>query len=127
MKLERLVDASGARSAAQRLEEAARRGERLGILHGIPVGIKDIVDTADMPTANGNSMDAGRRPENDATLVARIRSAGGLVLGKTVTTELAYLAPAKTRNPWAPEHTPGGSSAGSAAAVGASPRYSSAR
>jgi Asp-tRNA(Asn)/Glu-tRNA(Gln) amidotransferase A subunit family amidase len=85
----------------------------LGPLHGVPVGVKDIVDTADLPTELGTPIYAGRRPRADAACVARLRQAGAVVLGKTVTTELAYFKPGKTRNPAAP----GGSSSGSAAAV----------
>ena len=88
-----------------------------GPLHGVPVAIKDIIDTADMPTALGTSIYAGRRPSWDAACVSLIRQAGGVVLGKTVTTELAYFAPGKTRNPHNLDHTPGGSSSGTAAAV----------
>lgn len=94
-----------------------KSGQPLGPLHGIPVGVKDIIDTADMPTENGTPLDAGRRPEKDAVLVSRLRAAGAVILGKTVTTELAYYAPNKTRNPHDPKRTPGGSSSGSAAAV----------
>ncbi|MEX2631617.1 MAG: amidase [Tistlia sp.] len=90
-----------------------------GPLHGVPVGIKDIIDTCDMPTACGSPIYAGRRPERDADCVARLRAAGAVILGKTVTTEFATFRPGKTRNPRDPDHTPGGSSSGSAAAVGA--------
>ena len=86
-------------------------------LHGLPVGIKDIIDTADAPTECGTPLYRGRRPEKDAACVAALRAAGGVVLGKTVTTELAFYAPGPTRNPRNPAHTPGGSSSGSAAAV----------
>jgi Asp-tRNA(Asn)/Glu-tRNA(Gln) amidotransferase A subunit family amidase len=103
--------------AARRAAEAA--GLRLAPLRGLPVGIKDIFDTADFPTAYGTPIYAGHRPKADAALVALVRRAGGLVLGKTVTTELASLQPAATRNPRNPAHTPGGSSSGSAAAVAA--------
>ena len=92
-------------------------GRPLGPLHGVPVGVKDIIDTRGMPTENGTVLDAGRRPRRDAAVVARLHAAGAVVLGKTVTTELAYFAPSKTRNPHDPERTPGGSSSGSAAAV----------
>lgn len=88
-------------------------------LHGLPIGIKDIFDTADLPTQYGSPIHAGHRPRTDAVLVSRVRRAGGLVLGKTVTTPFASLQPAGTRNPVNPAHTPGGSSSGSAAAVGA--------
>lgn len=94
-------------------------GLPLGALHGIPVGIKDIIDTADMPTENGTVLHAGRLPAKDAEIITRLRNAGAIILGKTVTTELATYAPGKTRNPHHPEHTPGGSSSGSAAAVAA--------
>ncbi len=94
-------------------------GLPLGALHGIPVGIKDIIDTADMPTENGTVLHAGRRPASDAAIITGLRNAGAIIFGKTVTTELATYAPGKTRNPHHPEHTPGGSSSGSAAAVAA--------
>jgi len=94
-------------------------GQPCGPLHGVPVGIKDIIDTADMPTENGTVLHAGRRPAVDAEVVTRLRAAGAVIVGKTVTTELATYAPGRTRNPHNPEHTPGGSSSGSAAAVAA--------
>jgi len=101
---------------------AARRADaagRPGLLHGLPVGVKDVIDTADLPTTRGSPLFAGRRPAADAACVAALRRAGAVILGKTVTTELAYYAPGKTRNPHDPAHTPGGSSSGSAAAVAA--------
>ncbi len=98
---------------------ARQKGEALGPLHGIPVGLKDIFDTRDMPTENGTVLHAGRRPMRDATVVALLRQAGAIIPGKTVTTELAVFHPGKTRNPHDPERTPGGSSSGSAAAVAA--------
>jgi Asp-tRNA(Asn)/Glu-tRNA(Gln) amidotransferase A subunit family amidase len=85
----------------------------------VPVGIKDIFDTADMPTENGSVLHAGRTPSRDAAVVANLRAAGAVIMGKTVTTEFATYFPGKTRNPHHPEHTPGGSSSGSAAAVAA--------
>jgi Asp-tRNA(Asn)/Glu-tRNA(Gln) amidotransferase A subunit family amidase len=85
----------------------------------VPVGLKDIIDTARVPTENGTPLDAGRVPGEDAFVVARLKAAGALILGKTATTELAFFQPAPTRNPAAPGRTPGGSSAGSAAAVAA--------
>ena len=94
-------------------------GRPTGMLHGVPVGLKDIVDTADMPTENGTPLDQGRRPRHDAAIVERLRAAGAIIAGKTVTTELAVFTPGKTRNPHDPQRTPGGSSSGSAAAVGA--------
>ncbi|MEO8652985.1 MAG: amidase [Ramlibacter sp.] len=102
--------------AADRLQ---RGGATLGPLHGLPVGIKDIFDTADMPTENGTVLHAGRRPAEDATVVALLRAAGAVILGKTVTAELAVYAPGKTTNPHDARRTPGGSSSGSAAAVAA--------
>ena len=110
----------------ERVLQQARAADRyqasgvpLGPLHGVPVGVKDIIDTADMPTENGTVLHAGRRPAKDATVVARLRAAGAVIMGKTVTTELATYFPGKTRNPHDAEHTPGGSSSGSAAAVAA--------
>ena len=111
------LDEHLALTRAEHLDAYRQTGRPLGPLHGLPVGIKDIIDTKDMPTENGNVLDAGRRPEDDAWVVARLRAAGAVILGKTVTTECAYLAPGKTRNPHNPAHTPGGSSSGSAAAV----------
>ncbi|MFQ5625935.1 MAG: amidase [Methyloligellaceae bacterium] len=96
-----------------------RRGSDLstGSLHGVPVGIKDIIDTHDFPTENGTPAHAGRQPGDDAALVSQLKDAGAIILGKTVTTELAVFHPNRTRNPHNPDHTPGGSSSGSAAAV----------
>jgi Asp-tRNA(Asn)/Glu-tRNA(Gln) amidotransferase A subunit family amidase len=88
-----------------------------GPLHGLPLGVKDLFDTADAPTAYGSPIYAGHRPAADAAAVALCREAGALVLGKTVTTEFAYFHPGPTRNPRNLGHTPGGSSSGSAAAV----------
>lgn len=102
---------------AEILDRYRQTGRPTGPLHGLAVGIKDNIDTRDMPTQNGNQFDSGRQPESDAWLVSRLRSAGAVIMGKTVTTECAYLAPGKTRNPYHPDHTPGGSSSGSAAAV----------
>jgi Asp-tRNA(Asn)/Glu-tRNA(Gln) amidotransferase A subunit family amidase len=104
-------------AAARQAADAA--GLRLAPLRGLPLGIKDIFDTADFPTQYGSPIYAGHQPRSDAALVALVRRAGGIVLGKTVTTELASLQPAGTRNPRNPAHTPGGSSSGSAAAVAA--------
>jgi Asp-tRNA(Asn)/Glu-tRNA(Gln) amidotransferase A subunit family amidase len=94
-------------------------GNPLGALHGVPVGIKDIIDTGDMPTENGSVLHAGRTPSGDASVVALLRGAGAVIMGKTVTTEFASGASGKTRNPHNAAHTPGGSSSGSAAAVAA--------
>ncbi|MEP7283684.1 MAG: amidase [Rubrivivax sp.] len=104
---------------AEQADDLRALGRADGALAGLPVGIKDIIDTADLPTEDGTVLHAGRRPTTDATLVRRLRAAGGLVMGKTVTTELATYAPGKTRNPHHAGHTPGGSSSGSAAAVAA--------
>lgn len=90
-----------------------------GPLAGIAVGVKDIFDTADLPTTYGSRLYAGYRPKADSALVSMMRNAGAAIVGKTVTTEFAFLNPARTRNPVNPAHTPGGSSAGSAAAVAA--------
>ncbi len=96
---------------------ARDRASHHGPLHGIPFAVKDIMDTADMPTAYGSPIWQGFRPRADAACVAMTRAAGGVLLGKTVTTEFASRHPGKTRNPHDPTHTPGGSSSGSAAAV----------
>src|SRR5258706_5884423 len=105
---------------ARAADDHKRSGQAIGELHGVPVGLKDIIDTGDMPTENGCALHKGRAPRNDAAVVAMLRAAGAVILGKTVTTECAYFSPGKTRNPHNPEHTPGGSSSGSAAAVAAS-------
>ena len=88
-----------------------------GPLHGVPIGIKDVIDTADLPTEMGSRLYRGYRPKADAACVAMLRDAGGIVLGKTTTAEFAGSTPTVTRNPHALDHTPGGSSSGSAAAV----------
>jgi len=93
------------------------RGATCGPLHGLPVGVKDVFDTHDLPTEYGSPIYAGHQPKVDAAVVAQTRSAGGLIFGKAVTTEFATFPPGKTRNPHNPDHTPGGSSSGSAAAV----------
>jgi aspartyl-tRNA(Asn)/glutamyl-tRNA(Gln) amidotransferase subunit A len=113
------VDAEGALAIAREREAEARASRLRGPLHGVPVGVKDIFDVAGMPTTGGAKAFAHTRPTADAAAVARLRAAGAIVLGKTVTTEFAYRDPAPTRNPWNHDHTPGGSSAGSAAAVAA--------
>ena len=104
---------------ARAADKSLREGLPLGPLHGVPVGIKDIIDTEGLPTEDGTVLHAGRRPQYDATVVANLRIGGAVILGKTVTTELAVYSPGKTRNPHNLEHTPGGSSSGSAAAVAA--------
>lgn len=113
------LDPEYALSQAREADLRRREGKTLGPLHGIPVGVKDIIDTHDMPTEDGTVLHAGRTPSEDATVVSMLRAAGAIIMGKTVTTELATYAPGKTRNPHKPEHTPGGSSSGSAAAVAA--------
>lgn len=113
VKAWRHLDVAQATAAARRAEQSTTRGK----LWGIPVAIKDIIDTADMPTGYGSRIYADHRPVADAACVARIRDAGGIILGKTVSTELAYFEPGPTANPHALQHTPGGSSSGSAAAV----------
>ena len=112
-------DPERALAAAQASDEARREGKGVGPLHGVPVAIKDIIDTADFPTENGCRAHAGRQPTRDAACVTALRRAGAVIMGKTVTTELATFTPGKTRNPRNREHTPGGSSSGSAAAVAA--------
>ena len=113
------IDPDYAIAQARTLDERRAAGQALGPLQGIPVAIKDIIDTADYPTEFGSPIGAGRRPFHDATVVAKLRAAGAVIIGKTVTTEFAYFNPGKTRNPHDPERTPGGSSSGSAAAVAA--------
>ena len=114
------LDADYALTQAHALDELRLSGRAIGPLHGVPIGLKDIFDTTDMPTECGSVLYAGRTPSRDATVTAMLRAAGAVIMGKTVTTEFAYFSPGKTRNPHNPEHTPGGSSSGSAAAVAAS-------
>ncbi len=114
-----LVDREGALRTAQRLDRELKQGKRLSLLHGIPFGIKDIFYTAGLPTEAGSKSWSGFVPSYDATSVARLKEAGAIVLGKTRTTEFAYTDPAPTRNPWNMEHTPGGSSSGSAVSLAA--------
>jgi Asp-tRNA(Asn)/Glu-tRNA(Gln) amidotransferase A subunit family amidase len=113
------LDPEHALAQARILDRMRQSGEVLGPLHGVPVGVKDIIDTTDMPTECGTAVHAGRSPARDATVVAMLRAAGAVVMGKTVTTECALYSPGKTRNPHDPSRTPGGSSSGSAAAVAA--------
>lgn len=113
------LDEDHARAQARARDEDRANGRPCGPLHGVPVGIKDIIDTTDMPTEDGTPLHAGRTPADDAGVVAALRAAGAVILGKTVTTELATYSPGKTRNPHDPGRTPGGSSSGSAAAVAA--------
>jgi Asp-tRNA(Asn)/Glu-tRNA(Gln) amidotransferase A subunit family amidase len=107
------LDLDGARAAAARADSTAHRGP----LHGLVLGIKDVIDTADMPTRYGSPIYAEHAPQRDAACVQRLRAAGAILLGKTVTTEFAAYHAGKTRHPLNPQHTPGGSSSGSAAAV----------
>ena len=107
------LDPEAALAAARRADAAPPRGP----LHGIPIAVKDLIDTADMPTGYGSGIYQAHRPAADAACVALARSAGAIVLGKTVTTEFACFTPGKTANPHNLAHTPGGSSSGSAAAV----------
>jgi Asp-tRNA(Asn)/Glu-tRNA(Gln) amidotransferase A subunit family amidase len=106
-----------AREAAERSTARWRAGTPLSPIDGMPIGIKDIIETADMPTQMGSPLFAGWRSEKDAACVAALRAAGAVIVGKTVTTEFAASEPRGTRNPWNLDHTPGGSSSGSAAAV----------
>lgn len=110
-----LVDADGARARARELD----RGASAGPLHGLPIAVKDLFDTVDMDTTYGSPIYAGHRPAWDAVAVALARAAGGVILGKTVTTEFATFHPGATRNPHDLRRTPGGSSSGSAAAIAA--------
>jgi aspartyl-tRNA(Asn)/glutamyl-tRNA(Gln) amidotransferase subunit A len=112
-----VVDRDGAREQADQLTAELRNGQNRGPLHGIPVGVKDIIDVFDLPTGCGSKLWANSIARQDATCVARLRQAGAVILGKTVTTPFAFLDPPPTRNPWNLDRTPGGSSSGSAAAV----------
>ena len=105
------------RALALRQARDRDRSASKGALHGVPIGIKDIIDTADMPTEMGSPIYRGYRPRADAACVALLRAAGAIILGKTVTAEFAGVTPGKTAHPLDPSHTPGGSSSGSAAAV----------
>jgi Asp-tRNA(Asn)/Glu-tRNA(Gln) amidotransferase A subunit family amidase len=113
------LDPDHALNQAKALDEQRAAGRAIGRLHGVPVAIKDVFDTGDMPTEFGSPIYKGRTPRRDAACVARLRAAGAVIMGKTVTTEFAYFHPGKTRNPRDPKRTPGGSSSGSAAAVAA--------
>jgi Asp-tRNA(Asn)/Glu-tRNA(Gln) amidotransferase A subunit family amidase len=113
------LDPEAALERARAADRHRAAGQRLGLLHGIPVGIKDIMDVAGLPTGMGTPVFEGRVARRSAAVVERLGMEGGFALGKTVTAELAYFAPGPTRNPWNAAHTPGGSSMGSAAAVAA--------
>src|SRR5438552_6876073 len=107
------LDPAAALAAARQRDAEAPSGP----LHGIPIAVKDLIDTVDMPTGYGSAIYEGNRPAADASCVAIARAAGAIILGKTVTTEFACFTPGKTANPHNPAHTPGGSSSGSAAAI----------
>ncbi|MBN8901874.1 MAG: amidase, partial [Rhodospirillales bacterium] len=113
-----VIDEAGARQAAAASAARWRAGTPLSPVDGMPVGVKDMIDTADLVTGMGSPLFDGHRPRFDAASVQGLREAGAVILGKTVTTEFASTAPRGTRNPWDPARTPGGSSSGSAAAVG---------
>jgi len=112
------LNLAGARAAADASSKRWRAAKPLSPIDGMPVGIKDIIETIDMPTQNGSPLFEGFRSERDAASVAALREAGAVIVGKTVTTEFAATEPRGTRNPWDPARTPGGSSSGSAAATG---------
>ena len=114
-----VVDADAAVSQARAVDQARRLGDKLPSLAGVPLAVKDNIDTADLATSYGSPIYEDHRPLADAACVAQAKAAGLVVLGKTVTTEFAYYSPGKTTNPHDPGHTPGGSSQGSAAAVAA--------
>jgi aspartyl-tRNA(Asn)/glutamyl-tRNA(Gln) amidotransferase subunit A len=111
------LDRDRARRDAESLTAELKAGTNRGPLHGIPIGVKDIIDVFDMPTGCGSNFWANSYARRDATVVQRLREAGAVILGKTVTTPFAFLDPPPTRNPWNLNRTPGGSSSGSAAAV----------
>jgi len=113
------LDPAAAMAQADQLDQTFAETGPVGRMHGLPVGIKDVIDTKDMPTGNGTPAHEGRQPERDAACVDNLRKAGAIILGKTQSTELAFMHPSPSRNPHNIGHTPGGSSAGSAAAVGA--------
>ena len=110
-------DADHALSEARAADVVQARGDELGPLHGVPVGLKDIIDTADLPTECGSRLFTGRRPAQDSICATLLRTAGAIILGKTVTTEFALTCARGTTNPHDPARTPGGSSSGSGAAV----------
>ncbi len=112
-----LIDREGSRRAAAQAAEDIAQGHDRGLLHGIPIAVKDIVDVKGWPTLAGSATRQGHVARADAEMVARLRQAGAIFLGKTVTTEFASFDPPPTRNPWDIARTPGGSSSGSAAAV----------
>ncbi|MDP4061788.1 putative amidase AmiD [Rhodobacteraceae bacterium LE17] len=113
------LDPESALVQAAECDRIRKAGLGTGPLHGLPVGLKDVIDTRDMPTQRGTDIFKDRQPDKDARLVERLRESGAVIMGKTVTTELAFVHANDTRNPHNPEHSPGGSSSGSAAAVAA--------
>src|SRR5215469_8661017 len=102
------LDREHALAQARALDERRAQRHSIGPLHGIPVAVKDIIDTADYPTELGSPIGSGRRPRQDATVVAKLRAAGAVIIGKSVTTEFAYYHPGPTRNPHDHARTPGG-------------------
>ncbi len=113
------VDSEGALKQAEILDTETEEGRYRGPLHGVPIGLKDIFDTRGLRTTMGSQLFENHVPDRDAVVVGRLKEAGAVVLGKTVTAEFAFFDPGPTRNPWNLDHTPGGSSSGSAAAVAA--------
>ena len=113
------LDPESALAQAAECDRIRKAGLGTGPLHGLPVGLKDVIDTRDMPTQRGTDIFKDRQPDKDARLVEHLRESGAVIMGKTVTTELAFVHANDTRNPHNPEHSPGGSSSGSAAAVAA--------
>ena len=113
------IDKEYALAQAEEMDQIRRSGRPIGALHGVPVGLKDIIDTSSLPTERGSPIFIGRQPDADAAIVGRLKEAGAVILGKTVTAELAFAHAGATRNPHNLEHSPGGSSSGSAAAVAA--------
>src|SRR3546814_13129 len=114
-----VLNESGARAAADAATQRYRDGKPLSLIDGMPVGIKDLIETKDMPTQMGCEAYSGNFPKSDSAVVRALREAGALVLGKTVTTSLGFLDPGPTTNAFDSARTPGGSSSGSAAVVGA--------
>ena len=113
------LDTDGAMERAKILDSIRKSGKALGPLHGVPVGIKDIVDTVNLPTSYGSDIFADRRPESPARIIELLEKAGAIIVGKTVTTEFAFMKPSITKNPVNINYSPGGSSSGSASAVAA--------
>jgi Asp-tRNA(Asn)/Glu-tRNA(Gln) amidotransferase A subunit family amidase len=113
------LDSAGARAQAEASSRRWAAGHPLSPIDGMPIGVKDVIETTDMPTQMGSPLFAGWRSARDSASVKALREAGAIILGKTVTTEFATVLAGPTRNPWDLARTPGGSSSGSAAAVGA--------